>query len=152
MIFHGRPISVGADQREEDWHYFSYVQVSELLYILSHIYIYIYDDDYDYHYHYYCIMFIIVIFIIVVVIIEIIILIHVFSIFHIRWIPVAAICRGKISFTPLGVPKTPCPVHTYIHSTVYEFLCVRVLSRQRNTKHLCRDTRAASKILLGRLL
>ena len=41
MIFHGRPISVGADQREEDWHYFSYVQVSELLYILSHMYIYI---------------------------------------------------------------------------------------------------------------
>ena len=128
MIFHGRPISVGADQREEDWHYFSYVQVSELLYILSHMYIYIYYDDDDdddyYHYHYYyCIIFIIVIFIIVifiiVVIIEIIILIHVFSIFRIRWIPIAAICRGKISFTALGVPKTPSPVRTYIHSTVY---------------------------------
>ena len=84
--------------------------------------IYIYyddDDDYDYHYHYYyCIIFIIVIFIIVVII-EIIILIHVFSIFRIRWIPIAAICRGKISFTALGVPKTPSPVRTYIHSTVY---------------------------------
>ena len=67
MDSHGENMNPGGTRPgwEEDWHDFRYVQVSELLYIPSHIYIYIcIYDDYDYHYYYYCIIiFVIIIFI-----------------------------------------------------------------------------------------